>query len=99
MRAEEFLNSHALIYLAGIITLTAGLAIVLTHNVWAADWRILITVLGWLTRHRRHVPPDRAAPGRRPSGAACSSIPLAHRIAAADLARGRRAALLLRLSS
>src|SRR6185295_8531750 len=24
------------------------LAIVLTHNVWAGDWRILITILGWL---------------------------------------------------
>ena len=25
------------------------LALVLAHNVWAADWRILITLLGWLT--------------------------------------------------
>ena len=26
----------------------AGLAIVLTHNIWAADWRVLITLFGWL---------------------------------------------------
>ena len=47
--AKEFLASHALIYLAGVITLPAGLAIVLTHNVWTADWRVLITLLGWVS--------------------------------------------------
>ncbi len=26
----------------------AGLAIVLTHNIWTADWRVLITIFGWL---------------------------------------------------
>ena len=46
--AKEFLDSPALMFLSGVITLPAGLAIVLTHNVWAADWRILITILGWL---------------------------------------------------
>ena len=46
--AEEFLRSHALIYLSGLLTMTAGLAVVLAHNVWAADWRIIITLLGWL---------------------------------------------------
>jgi len=47
--AEEFLASRALLFLAALITLPAGLAIVLTHNVWVADWRVLITLLGWLT--------------------------------------------------
>jgi hypothetical protein len=46
--AGEFLGSHALIFLAGLITLPAGLAIVLTHNVWTADWRVVITILGCL---------------------------------------------------
>ena len=46
--AGEFLNSPALTFLSGVITLPAGLAVVLTHNVWAGDWRILITILGWL---------------------------------------------------
>jgi hypothetical protein len=44
----EFIDSPALIFLSGIITMTAGLAVVLTHNVWAADWRVVVTVLGWL---------------------------------------------------
>jgi uncharacterized membrane protein len=46
--AEEFLASTALVYLSGLLTMTAGLAIVLNHNVWAADWRVLVTILGWL---------------------------------------------------
>ena len=29
--------------------MTAGMAVILTHNVWVADWRVLITLLGWLT--------------------------------------------------
>jgi hypothetical protein len=48
MLADEFLRSRALIYLSGLITMTAGLAIVLTHNVWRPDWPVLITILGWL---------------------------------------------------
>jgi hypothetical protein len=46
--AQEFLKSRALIYIAGLLALVPGLALVLTHNVWAADWRIVITLLGWL---------------------------------------------------
>lgn len=45
---REFLDSEALIFISGVITLPAGLAIVLTHNVWAADWRVLITLIGWV---------------------------------------------------
>ena len=45
---REFLESEALIFLSGVITLPVGLAIVVTHNVWAADWRVLITLMGWI---------------------------------------------------
>jgi uncharacterized membrane protein len=46
--AQEFLRSPALIYLSGVLTMLAGVAIVLAHNLWVADWRVLITVFGWL---------------------------------------------------
>ena len=46
--AKEFLASRGLIYIAGLLALVPGLAVVLTHNVWAADWRAIITLLGWL---------------------------------------------------
>ncbi len=46
--ASEFLASRALIFIAGFLTLLAGLAIVNTHNVWSGGWPVVITVLGWL---------------------------------------------------
>lgn len=46
--AGEFLESASLIYLSGVLVMTAGLAIVLYHNVWSLDWRVIITLLGWL---------------------------------------------------
>ena len=47
--AREFIESDALIFLSGIITLPIGLAIVNTHNLWVMDWPVIITVLGWVT--------------------------------------------------
>jgi hypothetical protein len=46
--AQEFLTNRGLIYLSGILTLLAGLAIVNAHNLWVPDWRVIVTVLGWL---------------------------------------------------
>ena len=46
---REFLASRALIYIAGMLAFIPGLAVVLLHNVWVADWRVLITLLGWLS--------------------------------------------------
>jgi hypothetical protein len=46
--ANEGLHSYVLIYLSGVLTLTAGIALVLAHNEWVGDWRLIITLLGWL---------------------------------------------------
>lgn len=46
--AKDFLNSHALIYLAGFITLLLGLIVVVFHNVWVAGWPVIITIFGWI---------------------------------------------------
>jgi hypothetical protein len=46
--AEEFLASRALLFLSGLIIMPIGLAIVLVHNIWAADGRVMITLFGWL---------------------------------------------------
>ena len=34
--------------LFGVLALLAGLAIVNAHNLWVSDWRVIITVVGWL---------------------------------------------------
>jgi hypothetical protein len=46
--AGEVVRSVTLVYLFGLFDFAAGLAIVLTHNVWVANWRVLITLIGWL---------------------------------------------------
>jgi hypothetical protein len=63
--AQEFLRSRALFFLLGLVDFATGLAIVLTHNVWVADWRIIITLLGWLLLVRgtvRVLIPDQIKP-------------------------------------
>jgi len=34
--------------LNGLVLFVAGLVIVALHNLWVADWRVLITLSGWL---------------------------------------------------
>ena len=46
--SKDFLGNYTLIYLTGGLALVAGLAIVNTHNVWTRDWRVIITIFGWL---------------------------------------------------
>ena len=36
-----------MILLSALLALTAGLAIVNSHNIWSVDWRGLITLTGW----------------------------------------------------
>jgi hypothetical protein len=44
----EALHTGILFYLSGLLSLPAGLAIITLHNTWRMDWRMIITVLGWL---------------------------------------------------
>lgn len=42
-------ENEATMFFWGIVSLVIGLAMVLIHNVWVFDWRVTITILGWLT--------------------------------------------------
>ncbi len=44
----EGVHSPTLVYLSGIATLLAGLAILNAYRAWTADWRVIITALGWI---------------------------------------------------
>jgi hypothetical protein len=77
--SSQFLDSPALMFLSGVITMLAGLAVVLTHNVWAGDWRILITILGWLAvigGAARILAPQRTARVGRSMMANPSTLPI-----------------------
>ena len=61
--------------------MTAGLALVLTHNVWRADWPVIITILGWLAAIggavRIVMPQGTERVGRRDAQAASTASPSA----------------------
>jgi hypothetical protein len=46
----EILHDSSLMFLLGVITLIAGLAMVLAHNVWSGGaLRVTVTLIGWIT--------------------------------------------------
>jgi hypothetical protein len=44
---DDFCKSPALLYMGGIFALVSGLLVVAFHNVWVADWTVIITIFGW----------------------------------------------------
>jgi hypothetical protein len=42
------MNNQSATIILGMFALLAGLAIVNAHNLWVSDWRVIITILGWL---------------------------------------------------
>ena len=45
---DDFIGSPAMIFIAGFMALILGLTLVIFHNHWVADWRVIITVYGWI---------------------------------------------------
>lgn len=37
------------LFLSGIAALVFGVWVVSIHNIWSADWRVIITVIGWIS--------------------------------------------------
>ncbi len=46
---RDFAESPGLRYLGAVIALVFGMLIVLFHNVWAVQWSLVITILGWIS--------------------------------------------------
>ena len=45
---EEAMKSQLHIYLSGFVFLILGVLLVVSHSIWVFDWRIIITVIGWI---------------------------------------------------
>lgn len=45
---DELKESQALTYITGLFTLIIGMILIEFHNVWAQDWTVLITIIGWI---------------------------------------------------
>ena len=44
---EDFCKNTVLVFYGGILALVIGVVIVLTHNIWVANWTVIITIIGW----------------------------------------------------
>jgi hypothetical protein len=45
---HEMAKSPLLVHLSGFTFLVLGTLLVVSHPVWTLDWRLVITVMGWL---------------------------------------------------
>jgi hypothetical protein len=46
---DQMARNYAIVFLMGMLGLVGGLAILRFHNIWSADWRVIVTILGWLS--------------------------------------------------
>ena len=44
----NMMNNPELMLISGFIPLIIGILIVVSHNMWVKDWRVIITIVGWL---------------------------------------------------
>lgn len=43
----EMLKNPGLMFVTGVIAMIIGVLIVISHNIWVLDWRVIITIMGW----------------------------------------------------
>lgn len=48
-RVIQYTNDKTITISTGYITFLLGLATVTAHNLWVKDWRVAVTILGWIT--------------------------------------------------
>ncbi|MCP4933994.1 MAG: hypothetical protein GY927_07250 [bacterium] len=46
---DDIQDQPLLFMVTGAFTLILGLLMLQFHNVWSLDWRVLVTLIGWLT--------------------------------------------------
>lgn len=45
---EDFSKNAALVFFSGLFALVIGVVMILSHNIWVANWTVIITIIGWL---------------------------------------------------
>lgn len=45
---EKLVKNPANIYVSGFLIVILGVLLLVSHPAWTADWRVVITILGWL---------------------------------------------------
>ncbi len=47
--SKEFKDQPGMFFLTGALVTLVGLYLTLTHNIWVADWTVLVTIFAWGT--------------------------------------------------
>ncbi len=49
IRVQLLMHDPNAMFITGFMTLILGILMVLSHNVWEWSWRVLVTIIAWLT--------------------------------------------------
>ena len=44
----DMMNAPGLMLISGFMALIIGILLVTSHNIWVMDWRVIITITGWM---------------------------------------------------
>ncbi len=45
---QDLLHNHSLMLVSGFFTLIIGLLLIVSHNIWQFNWKLIITILSWI---------------------------------------------------
>ena len=48
LKIINYLEDQKFVILAAFIAIIIGLVNILAHNIWESDWRLIITLIGWI---------------------------------------------------
>jgi len=46
---KMYVHHEPLFFTEGAFALVIGVLLVVSHNIWTSDWRVIITIIAWLT--------------------------------------------------
>lgn len=49
IQVNSLINDAPLMFVTGFFTLILGILMIVSHNIWQCNWRVIITILSWIT--------------------------------------------------
>ena len=51
-RLFELAKNEINLFFCGVCSSVVGITMILAHNLWVSDWRVIVTLLGWISLAR-----------------------------------------------
>lgn len=52
-RLNLMMSNQAFLMAPGVVATIIGILLVVSHNFWVEDWRVIITIIGWMALFKR----------------------------------------------